>query len=150
MAMQWAHGPVLTAPNTLNDEALLDWLVEQRMDEVVCAYLPMGPTRIRVERLCERLASKGIGSRIQMRDYDRFVWLMQARVFSSWVSAFRNFWTSCACTKRPEVAGIVEITAGKALRLKGSRVNCWQRDAVVGPELKSTGNLREGFDGYRN
>lgn len=74
MAMQWKHGPVLTAPNTLDDEALLDWLVEQRMDEVVCAYLPMGPTRIRVERLRERLACKGIGLRIQMRDYDRFVW----------------------------------------------------------------------------
>lgn len=74
MAHHWAQAPVLTAPHTLGDEALVDWLVEHRMDEVVCAYLPVGPTRIRVEGLRERLACKGIGLRVQMRDYDRFVW----------------------------------------------------------------------------
>jgi deoxyribodipyrimidine photo-lyase len=74
MAHHWAKAPVLTAPHTLGDEALVDWLVEHRMDEVVCAYLPVGPTRIRVEGLRERLACKGIGLRVQMRDYDRFVW----------------------------------------------------------------------------
>jgi hypothetical protein len=74
MADQWTQSPVVTASDTLGDDALLDWLVEQRMDEVICAYLPVGPTRIRVEGLRKRLACKGIGLRTQMRDYDRFVW----------------------------------------------------------------------------
>jgi deoxyribodipyrimidine photo-lyase len=74
IAHHWAQAPVLTAPHTLGDEALVDWLVEHRMDEVLCAYLPVGPTRIRVEGLRERLACRGINLRMQMRDYDRFVW----------------------------------------------------------------------------
>lgn len=74
MADQWAQAPVLMAPHILGDDALVDWLVEQQMDEVICAYLPVGPTRTRVESLRGRLAGKGIALRMQMRDYDRLVW----------------------------------------------------------------------------
>ena len=74
MADHWAQAPVLMAPHILGDDALVDWLVEQQMDEVICAYLPVGPTRARVERLRGRLAGKGIALRMQMRDYDRLVW----------------------------------------------------------------------------
>ena len=74
MAAQWPESSPATVPHTLGDDALIDWLVEQRMDEVVCAYLPVGPTRMRVEGLRKRLACKGIGLRMQMRDYDRYVW----------------------------------------------------------------------------
>ena len=45
MADHWAQAPVLMAPHILGDDALVDWLVEQQMDEVICAYLPVGPTR---------------------------------------------------------------------------------------------------------
>ena len=32
----------------LDDDALVQWLVDERMDEAVCAYAPMGPTRLRL------------------------------------------------------------------------------------------------------
>jgi hypothetical protein len=62
------------AKSALDDEALVRWLVEQRMDAVVCAYAPMGPTRLRLRALRGQLACKGISMRMQMRDYDRLVW----------------------------------------------------------------------------
>lgn len=70
----WPSESLVCADKALDDDALVDWLVTQRMDEVICAYTPMGPTRLRVEALKDRLACKGIGLRMQLRDYDRVVW----------------------------------------------------------------------------
>ena len=69
------------AESALDDEALVRWLVEQRMDAVVCAYAPMGPTRLRLRALRGQLACKGISMRMQMRDYDRLVWPHASRGF---------------------------------------------------------------------
>ena len=69
------------AKSALDDEALVRWLVEQRMDAVVCAYAPMGPTRLRLRALRGQLACKGISMRMQMRDYDRLVWPHASRGF---------------------------------------------------------------------
>lgn len=70
----WSDTLPTVAPKALDETALIDWLVEQGMDEVICAYQPMGPARLRVEALREPLAAKGIGLQLQMRDYDRLVW----------------------------------------------------------------------------
>ena len=69
------------AETALDDETLVQWLVEHRMDAVVCAYAPIGPTRLRLRALRNRLACKGISLRMQMRDYDRLVWPHASRGF---------------------------------------------------------------------
>jgi deoxyribodipyrimidine photo-lyase len=69
------------AETALDDEALVHWLEEQRMDAMVCAYVPMGPTRLRLRALRGQLACKGISMRMQMRDYDRLVWPHASRGF---------------------------------------------------------------------
>ena len=69
------------AEPALDDETLVQWLVEHRMDAVVCAYAPIGPTRLRLRALRNRLACKGISLRMQMRDYDRLVWPHASRGF---------------------------------------------------------------------
>ena len=48
---------------------------------MVCAYAPIGPTRLRLRALRNRLACKGISLRMQMRDYDRLVWPHARRGF---------------------------------------------------------------------
>ena len=54
MADHWAQAPVRMAcrVHALGDDALVDWLVEQHMDEGICAFTcSRGPTRARAERL---------------------------------------------------------------------------------------------------
>lgn len=70
----WNDTVPTVAPKALDETALIDWLVEQGMDEVICAYQPIGPARLRIEGLREPLAAKGISLQLQMRDYDRLVW----------------------------------------------------------------------------
>ena len=62
------------ADQPLGDDALVHWLTEQKIDEVLCAYVPIGPIRLRLDTLKGTLACKGISLRLQMRDYDRVVW----------------------------------------------------------------------------
>ena len=63
------------------------------------ATAPMGPTRL-PSTLRQSLACKGIGLRMQMRDYDRLVWPHANQVSSSWVNASPSFWTSCEANNR--------------------------------------------------
>ena len=74
LTRHYAAAGLPCAETALDDDALVQWLVEERMDEVVCAYAPMGPTRLRLRALRQSLACKGISLRMQMRDYDRLVW----------------------------------------------------------------------------
>jgi deoxyribodipyrimidine photo-lyase len=64
----------VVAEKPLDDEALMRFLLDQRIDQVVYAYTPMGPTRLRVENLQQQLASKGVEMKPVLRDYDRMVW----------------------------------------------------------------------------
>ena len=61
-------------PAPMEEYELMNFLSEQRIDQVVCAYAPIGPARLRLETLREQLASKGIELRFCMRDYDRMIW----------------------------------------------------------------------------
>lgn len=65
---------VVVAPEPKEEAELVNFYVTQQIDQVVCAYAPMGPARLRLEVLGEQLAAKGIGLRFCMRDYDRMVW----------------------------------------------------------------------------
>ena len=74
LTSHYAEEGLPCAGTALDDDALVQWLVDERMDEAVCAYAPMGPTRLRLRALRQTLACKGISLRMQMRDYDRLVW----------------------------------------------------------------------------
>ena len=65
---------VVIPPAPMEEYELMNFLIEQRIDQVVCAYAPIGPARLRLETLREQLASKGIELRFCMRDYDRMIW----------------------------------------------------------------------------
>jgi len=65
---------VVVAPEPMEEADLTAFLVAQRIDQVVCAYAPIGPARLRLELLGDQLAVKGIELRFCMRDYDRMVW----------------------------------------------------------------------------
>ena len=81
LGSRYAEAGLPCAVTALDDDALVQWLVDERMDEVVCAYAPMGPTRLRLRALRQTLACKGISLRMQMRDYDRLVWPYANRGF---------------------------------------------------------------------
>jgi deoxyribodipyrimidine photo-lyase len=65
---------VAVAPKPLEETELVSFFVAQQIDQVVCAYAPIGPARLRLELLGEQLAAKGIELRFCMRDYDRMIW----------------------------------------------------------------------------
>jgi deoxyribodipyrimidine photo-lyase len=71
---QSSASAVVVAQQPLEEAELIDFLVDQRIDQVVCAYLPIGPARLRLDTLRGQLAAKGIELRFCMRDYDRMVW----------------------------------------------------------------------------
>jgi deoxyribodipyrimidine photo-lyase len=65
---------VAVAPKPMEEAELVGFFVTQQIDQVVCAYAPIGPARLRLELLGEQLAARGIELRFCMRDYDRMIW----------------------------------------------------------------------------
>ncbi len=81
----------LSRQNHWKRAELVSFFVAQQIDQVVCAYAPIGPARLRLELLGEQLAAKGIELRFCMRDYDRMIWPHATKGFFSLASVFRNF-----------------------------------------------------------
>lgn len=62
------------AAEPMDEQVLAEWFAQQGIKTVVHAYVPCGPTRMRLGRLTELLAARGIALVPFMRDYDRLVW----------------------------------------------------------------------------
>jgi hypothetical protein len=58
----------------MEDEELVSWVVEQNIQLLFHAYVPSGPTQLRLKKLSPKLASKGVTLVPFMSDYDRLVW----------------------------------------------------------------------------
>lgn len=62
------------APQAMGEDEIVTWAVERKVQQILHAYVPSGPTQLRLQSLAPKLAAKGIKLTAFMRDYDRLIW----------------------------------------------------------------------------
>ncbi len=79
------------AKQTMSEEQIVLWAVEQKIEQLFHPYAPSGPTQMRLRNLAPKLAARGIRLSAFMRDYDRLVWPHASKGFFHMGKQIPNF-----------------------------------------------------------
>jgi deoxyribodipyrimidine photo-lyase len=77
--------------HALTEEEIVNWAVEQKIQQLLHPYATSGPTQMRLLNLAPKLAARGIQLTPFMRDYDRLVWPHASKGFFQMGKQIPNF-----------------------------------------------------------